>query len=143
MIEREILKDIRQYEMKIVGAFTLRNLVCFILTCVTAIPTFFILRHFNIIIDFCLFASMITGGPFLLCGWWKPYGVPFEKFALNYIQTLVMCPSFRKYKTNNYYEELFKGMEMEEGPTKKMSAKEQKHKQAEIKSLGPDYAPIK
>ena len=39
MIEREILKDVKEYEPKLFGPFTLRQAACIGLAAITSVPT--------------------------------------------------------------------------------------------------------
>ena len=48
MIEVQIPKDIRKYEAKLVGPFTLRQLIAFIVGCVIAYFTYKVMSSLNL-----------------------------------------------------------------------------------------------
>lgn len=104
MIEVEIPKDIRQYESKVVGPLTVRNLVCLVCGSVIAVPVYMIIKDL-VPTDLCIFVSLLCFAPFALCGWIKIYGMPFEQFFMSFLYSSVLAPSNRKYKTKNIFEE--------------------------------------
>lgn len=103
MIEVEILKDVKGYEPKLFGPFTVRQSVCLALAAVVVAPVAWQLSKI-----FVSQAVIVIGGvlaaPFIVCGFKKIYGMPAEVFAMQYIKMQIMCPATRKYKTQNYYE---------------------------------------
>lgn len=103
MIEIEIPEDIRKYEAKFVGPFTLRQAVCFAAGCVLAVPTYLIISKFAPT-DVAAFACIIVSAPFLVCGWVQPYGMTMEQFAKTAFVSNILAPTKRKYKTVNLYE---------------------------------------
>lgn len=105
MIEIEIPKDINKYEAKLVGPFTTRQTICFVLACVCGIPTFLFLKD-KVPTDVASIVTMIIFIPFVLVGWVKPYGMTFEKFAQTAFISNFVAPAKRKYVTMNQYEQL-------------------------------------
>ncbi len=147
MIEREIVKDIKSYEPKFIGPFSLRQTVCVALGAAASFPVFFLLNKI-FITEFSLLVASVIIAPFLICGWYKPYDIPFEKFVYRYLKTTLMTPSKRKYKTNNYYEKLYidELKDKKESLTKseiRKRQKEEKRIKKEIALLGSDYQEIK
>ena len=106
MIEVEIPKDIRQYEAKLIGPFTLRQTIFFVAGCAFAIPTFNIVYHISTM-DVAAFMCMIVATPFLAFGWVKVYGMPLEKFIKTAFISNVLSPKHRKYKTENTFDIFF------------------------------------
>jgi hypothetical protein len=104
MIELEIPRDIRKYEAKLFGPFTTRQLVCFVIAAVIALAAYFVLADM-MPQDICFFVIIIIDLPLLLCGWVKPYGMPFEKFAKTAFTTTFVSPAARKYVTENAFAE--------------------------------------
>ena len=102
MIELEVPKDIRKYEAKLFGPFTTRQLICFIIAVVVALIVYKGLGALIPSIDILFFAILIIDLPVLLCGWVKPYGMAFEKFAQTAFATTFLSPKTRKYVTENY-----------------------------------------
>ena len=102
MIEIEIPKDINKYEAKLVGPFTTRQTICFVLACICGIPTFLFLKD-KTPQDVSAIITMIIFIPFVLIGWVKPYGMNFEKFAQSAFISNFVAPAKRKYVTMNQY----------------------------------------
>ena len=107
MIELEVPKDIRRYEAKLFGPFTTRQLICFVIASVIAFGVYMLISSV-IPTDVCFFLIIIIDAPVLLCGWFKPYGMPFEKFIKTAFATTVLSPSARKYVTENKYFNKYK-----------------------------------
>lgn len=105
MIERNIPKDITKYEAKLIGPFTTRQVVCYIPGIIIAIGVNLVL--YKVIGDLSLLVSIILATPFFLCGSWKPYGIPLEKFAKKIIVGALIAPSKRKYKTDDPFSSYF------------------------------------
>lgn len=106
-IEIEIPKDITKYEAKLMGPFTTRQIVCLVPAVLLAIATYNVGKKF-VTQDTCYFLVLIVISPFLLCGWYKPYGMPFEKFIKTAFVSNILSPKHRKYITKNVYEEIYK-----------------------------------
>ena len=102
MIEREVLKDTGQYDPKFVAGLTRRQCTCLILGTAIAVPVGLILNKYFVANLSIPLAGMI-GAPFYMCGWYKPYGVPLEKFIFMVIRTAIMSPAKRKYQMKADY----------------------------------------
>ena len=135
MIELEVPKDIRRYEAKLFGPFTTRQLICFVIAAAIA---FVALKFLGALMpqDFAFFFIIILDLPILLCGWWKPYGMQFEKFAKVAFTTTFISPTARKYVIENAFSDKEKQDKAAEA-NKKQKAKKQ------IKSKNPDLAAFK
>lgn len=102
-IEKEIPKDISKYESKLIGPLTTRQVLCGIPAVLLAIGSYFLLR--NIVSDdVVFFVAFLVAMPLLLCGWYKPYGIPFEKYISIVFVSQVLAPKHRKYVTENSYK---------------------------------------
>ena len=123
-IEKEIPKDISKYESKLIGAFTTRQVVCGIPGILLAVGSYFLLRNY-VAEDIVFFIAFLVAIPFLLCGWYKPYGIPFEKYISIVFVSQVLAPKHRKYVTENTYK-LPKEPQEESAPKKKKSKKKKK-----------------
>ncbi len=117
MIELEVPKDIRRYEAKLFGPFTTRQLICFIIAAVVAFLMYGILGKF-IPQDICFFVIIVIDLPALLCGWVKPYGMPFEQFAQTAFTTTFVSPAARKYVTENRFSDKIKEDKIEKNTRK-------------------------
>lgn len=102
MIEIRIPKEINTYEAKFIGPFTLRQSVCLLI----ALPICVVL--YNVLKPYCPldtvgFVMLLPASIAYLFGWFKPYGLKFEKFLENVFISAFVAPSKRKYCTENYY----------------------------------------
>lgn len=105
MIEIPMTDDIRKYQPKILGPFTLRQLVCAILSGVVAIPVFALTK--NMTIDNRILVVAFSALPVLACGWIKMDGLPLEKLLFRLIYFYMLAPKKRKYKTVNTYKSVY------------------------------------
>ena len=95
MLEIEMPKDIKNYEPKILGPLTLRQLVCLGISLSYGIP-FVLFTHGDIVVRIMVGLALMV--PVLLCGWLKVYNEPFEKFIKIIIINKFVKPEKRKYK---------------------------------------------
>ena len=65
MLETQIPKDIRKYESKLVGPFTLRQLICFIIACLVAYIVFKITKPYLPVGKTSLYAPVTAAVKFL------------------------------------------------------------------------------
>lgn len=136
MIEGEILNDIKGYEPKFIGPLTLRQTACIGLATITSLPIGFLTGQV-FINEIAITIGGIVGVPFMICGFWKPYGIPFEKFAKQFIKMQILAPKNRKYKTENYYESFMP--KDNNSLTKKELKKHIKMQKKESKNLGSEF----
>ena len=121
-VEREIPKDINKYEAKFVGPFTARQTVCIVPAVVLGVGAGLLFKDL-LPRDACIVIGVLLASPWLLCGWVKLGGLPFEKFIQTAFISTVLAPKHRVYKTENIYEKAFKDKEL---PTKIKKQKEKK-----------------
>lgn len=125
MIEVEMSEDIRKYEPKAVGPFTLRQLICFGIAAIIAIPIAILLplRWDNKLLVACIIVV-----PIALCGYIKMDGMPFEVLVLRLVYMYILTPGKRKYKRENTYRTAMKRMQKQEEQRKmaKMTPAQQK-----------------
>lgn len=106
MIEREVLQDITKYKAKLIGPFTGRQAIFFTVSAVIAIPVYLFLKQY-FVKTFALAIPCIVVSPLLLCGFYEPYGMHFEKYAMTIFKTKIISPTIRKVNEKNaYYEQL-------------------------------------
>lgn len=98
MIEREILKDSKQYKPKLIGNFTSRQVVCLLIGTAVALPLGYFLNKI-FVTTFAVFIAGCVAAPIYICGWAEPYGIPLEKFVVKVVKNLILCPSSRKYES--------------------------------------------
>lgn len=107
MIEIKIPKEINRYEARFIGPFSLRQFICLLLGLPACVGLFLLLKPY-VGPDLAGFFLVIPGGIAWLFGWYKPYGMKFEKYMQTVFVNSFLAPSKRVYKTENYYEGLLK-----------------------------------
>ncbi len=112
MVEVEMTKDIRNYEPKLFGVVTVRQIICLTIGAVFALPLIFFLPIEDISIRVMI--GMIPLIPMILIGWLKVYGMQLEKFLLQAMRSLVLTPSERKYKIQSTVDFLNSTADVEE-----------------------------
>ncbi len=104
MITMEMSDDIRKYETKSMGPFTIRQVICIAVGCAYSAPIAAMapLETANKVLLFCLLAL-----PAVACGYVKLDGAPFEVLFFRLLYWFFLTPRKRKMKgTNMYREEL-------------------------------------
>lgn len=112
-IEIKIPKEIRKYEAKAVGPFTLRQLIC-LLICMPICVGLFILVKPYVGIDIAGFVVILPAGVGWLFGWYKPYGMKFEKYMQTVFVNSFLAPRKRLYKTENFYTNILQEITKED-----------------------------
>ena len=105
MIEIKIPKEINKYEAKFIGPFSLRQTICICLALPACVLIFNFLKPY-LGSDATGFVCIIPASIGWLFGWFKPYGMKFEKFLRSCFISAVLSPTKRKYKSKNYFETL-------------------------------------
>lgn len=133
MIEREMPKDIRKYEAKFFGPFTLREAICLAIAGICSLTLYNTIGKMIIpnIRGYICFGAAI---PPIAFGWLEPYGMTLEKYLNVILRTMVLAPKKRKYKTQNMYDI--------KNPTKINSKKKKKKKIKHI-SGKPEFVAYK
>lgn len=110
MIEREIPKEIMDFDEKLALGLTLRQLASTIVCGGVCVPLYICGRKY--------FGDDITGWlviatavPTILIGFFKYQGVAFEKMLGRIAKQLFLLPSKRKYKIVNFWEEIMREQE--------------------------------
>lgn len=109
-IEMKIPKEINKYEAKFIGPFTLRQTVCLGI-CLPVGVGLFILSKPYIGSDLAGFLVVPPAAIGYLFGWYKPYGMKFEKYLKTAFINSFVAPSKRLYKTENYYSQILTEIE--------------------------------
>lgn len=114
MIEREIPKEIMDFDEKLALGLTLRQLASTIVCGGVCVPLYiFGRKYFGD--DITGWLVIIVAAPTILIGFFRYQGVAFEKMIGRILKQLFLLPSKRKYKTANFWEELLMVKEAEEG----------------------------
>lgn len=135
MIEIKIPQEINKYESKAVGPLTTRQVVCVVLAGILCIAFFKIFK--GLIADDALYATcFLIAVPFALIGWYKPYGLPAEKFFIAVLFNTIISSTKRFFKSENIVdvvERKFYTSAVEELNSKK----DKKKKEKQIKNKTP------
>lgn len=112
-IEIKMPKEINKYEAKAVGMFSMRQLLCLFI-CMPICVGLFILVKPYVGTDIAGFVVIPPAAVGWLFGWYKPYGMKFEKYMKTVFVNSFLAPTKRLYKTENYYAGILKEIEKEE-----------------------------
>ena len=91
MLQTTIPKDIRKYEAKLVGPFSTRQTIFFVIACVIAYITWGLFKN--------TIACFIAASPAIAFGWVKVYGQSLEQFIKSAFISNFVAPNKRKYKS--------------------------------------------
>lgn len=130
MIETKVPKDIRVYETKIIGPFSLRQAVCFLLLIFLDILIYsFVINPFSISADYAVYLLCLVDIPVAAFGFVKVMGVPLEKYLGSVIKSSFLSPTGRKLERRVVHEKNRKKKK------KKISGKDRK--------AHPEYRPYR
>lgn len=104
-IEIKIPKEINKYEAHFVGPFTFRQTLCLGI-CLPVGVGLFVLSKPYIGSDLAGFLVVPPAAIGYLFGWYKPYGMKFEKYLKSAFINSFLAPKKRLYKTENYYSQV-------------------------------------
>ena len=138
-IEIKIPKEINKYEAKAMGPFTLRQGIC-VLICLPVCVGIYLLTKPYVGVDIAGFLVIPPAVVAYLFGWYKPYGIKFEKYIKTVYISSFLAPSKRVYKTENYYVDVLKKIEKQEQGEElvkadtagQKKAKEKKYKRSKL-----------
>lgn len=99
MIERKVPRDMSSYESKLLGPLTTRQVVCLVPGAIVAILAY--LAFDDSLGESALLVSTILALPFGLCGLYKPFDIPFERFAKTAFYSIISSFIKKKYKSEN------------------------------------------
>lgn len=124
MLEIRVTKEIRDFEPKVIGPFTFRQVICL---GIGSPIVYFILKYFSplVTVDIAAFLCFPVAAVAYLIGWYEPYGMKTEKFIRSIFITRILAPAHRKYKTVNTHEALIQELtELESSLTDNPAPKE-------------------
>ncbi len=96
MIEVKVPKEIRTYKEKILGGFSLRQLLSLIVTGSIVIPVYIYLKEY-LGDDMTGYIIMIIAIPMLLVGFYEKDGLTFEKYIGYFLRFNFLEDQKRKY----------------------------------------------
>ena len=115
-IEIRIPKEINRYEAKFIGPFTLRQILSLGICLPIGIFVYNIVKPF-VGTDLAGFMVIPFGALAWAFGWYKPYGIRFEKYLKTIFVSTFLAPSKRVYKTENYYASILEEIKKADNPT--------------------------
>ena len=105
-------RDLANVKTKVLFNLTKRQLICFSAGALTGVPAFSLLRNSlgNSTTSMFMILLML---PFFLLAMYEKNGRPLEKVLRDVIQTALIRPKRRPYKTNNFYAVLERQVQLE------------------------------
>ena len=105
-------KDLTKVKTKVAFNLTKRQIICFGLAAVFAVPTYFLTRDAvgNMV---AMLLLIVVAMPFFLFAMYEKNGLPFEKIAKAVIKSRFLRPKVRPYKTENVYDYAVKQYDLE------------------------------
>ncbi len=105
-------KDLTKVKTKVAFNLTKRQIICFGLAAVFAVPTYFLTRDAvgNMV---AMLLLILIAMPFFLFAMYEKNGLPFEKIAKAVIKSRFLRPRVRPYKTENVYDYAVKQYDLE------------------------------
>ncbi len=98
----QVPKDLTKVKTKVMFNLTKRQLICFGLGGITAVPIYFLSR--NLLGNtMAAMAMILIAMPFFMFAIYEKDGRPLEKILMNMIQVKFKRPAIRPYKTENFY----------------------------------------
>lgn len=138
-IEIKIPKEINKYEAKFIGPFTLRQTVSLGICLPVGVGIFILLKPY-VGSDLAGFLVVPPAAIGYLFGWYKPYGMKFEKYLQTAFINSFLAPAKRLYKTENYYSQVLAEIKKDDeaelatqiSSNKKKKAKKLKYKRSKL-----------
>lgn len=96
----------RSYENKVMGNFTMRQIICLIVALAFIAPTFWILFSLTNSVDIAGYMAAVIGIPIVACGFIKKDGVYLEKMIVAKWQSKKKYNQHRHYEMHNFYEDI-------------------------------------
>ncbi len=101
MIEIRINKDVGAYEPKLISVFTARQTLSLLIAAPFCYGIYRLAAPLGVptdVVGFLCFIPAIIG---FLFGWYKPFGLPLERFLRTAFISIFVAPTHRKYITVN------------------------------------------
>lgn len=108
----QVPKDLAKIKTKVAFNLTKRQLICFGIAGVTALPTYFLTRE-AIGNTAAMLLLIVVAMPSFLAAMYEKNGQPFEKVVKIVVKSRFIRPKIRPYKTENVYEYAVRQAELE------------------------------
>ena len=99
-------RDLTKVKSKIIFNLTKRQLVCFSLSALVGVPSFFVLKNMTGNISAATLGMMFIAMPFFFFSMYERNGQKPETVLKHIYETKVKRPKVRPYRTDNYYAAL-------------------------------------
>lgn len=97
MIETKMPKDIRSYKTKLIGPFTMRQIICVaVMAVVDFILYALVIQPFQLQAEFIIYGLIFIDVPIGAFGWIEPQGLPLEKYLKDVLLRSFIAPVKRK-----------------------------------------------
>lgn len=97
MIETKMPKDIRAYKTKLIGPFTMRQIICVaVMAVVDFILYALVIQPFQLQAEFIIYGLIFIDVPIGAFGWIEPQGLPLEKYLKDVLLRSFISPVKRK-----------------------------------------------
>lgn len=107
MIETKMPKDIRSYKTKLIGPFTMRQIICVaVMAVVDFILYALVIQPFQLQAEFIIYGLIFVDVPIGAFGWIEPQGLPLEKYLKDVLLRSFIAPVKRKPQRILYEERL-------------------------------------
>lgn len=105
MIETKMPKDIRSYKTKLIGPFTMRQIICVaVMAVVDFILYALVIQPFQLQAEFIIYGLIFIDIPIGAFGWIEPQGLPLEKYLKDVLLRSFIAPVKRKPQRILYEE---------------------------------------
>lgn len=123
MIDKPIPKEIKDFQEKLVFGLTGRQLVSVILALVVCVPTYIWGRPY-LGDDLASWICILVAVPSLAFGFYTKNGMTFEQYMKAILRFNFVLPMERRYKVENFFEEIEKEDKKTKGKRGSMNGKE-------------------
>lgn len=106
-MEVKINKEIRNYQESVFFGLSLRQLICSVCACITAVIVYFLFKPYvglEIVSWLCIFGAV----PFVALGFFSYNGMNAEKFAWAWLKSEILTPKKLVFHSTNTYYEILK-----------------------------------
>ena len=137
MIEREIPKEITDFEDKLAFGLSVRQIICVLAIALTCVPLYIFAKPY-LGDDVTSILIIVIAVPVVMIGFFKYQGIHFEKIITRVCSQLFILPSKRKYKIRNCWQELEQEAEKEGDIKENTSLKPETERESESETEGSE-----
>ena len=142
MKDIKIPDEINGYEAKIVAGFSIRQFILIMVGLFLTVFVFALIKDY-FYMPICMAVVTVLFTPFLAFGWFKPYGISFDK----YLKVIIYCGRRNKkrgYRIQNRSLNILKNINTNSKKDKKEKKKKNKKmKEKDLSDLEKNYEMIK